>query len=155
MVRRIIYFVVLFVTICLMSSCSDEHELEPSYSFSQPCLDWGASKEDVKSYMDGFELQQETSTELHYWGRDTEVTISYLFGNDGLNSAVVMLNGDSENTELASSVYRGYNMVDSSSKTFMNEKSRTLGYTHSVSINGINYIMVSWAAVTFSNIDHV
>lgn len=155
MVRRITYILILLVTVCVMNSCNDDSVLEPSYTFNRPCMDWGASKESVKSYMDGFELQKETSTELHYFGKETELTISYLFNNDELFSTVVMLDGHSDNAELSSSVFRGYNMVDGSSDTFMNEKNETLGYIRSISIDGIDYIMVSWTAIKFSSTEHI
>lgn len=155
MVRRITYILTLLVTVCVMNSCNDDSVLEPSYTFNRPCMDWGASKESVKSYMDGFELQKETSTELHYFGKETELTISYLFNNGELFSAVVMLDGHSDNVELSSSVFRGYNMVDGLSDTFMNENNETLGYTRTISIDGIDYIMVSWTAVRFSSTERI
>lgn len=66
---------------------SDDSE-ENQY-FRYPAMDWGMSKNSVKSYMYGYDLREEASTRLMYNGKMRENTTGYMFENGKLKSSAI------------------------------------------------------------------
>ena len=64
-----------------------------------PCLNWGASKSTVKSFMKGRTIEEETSTDLVYAGSGAEICTMYSFENSKLSSSSIALDGDYINSE--------------------------------------------------------
>ncbi|MBR5240733.1 MAG: hypothetical protein IKW05_02220 [Muribaculaceae bacterium] len=58
-----------------------------------PCLEWGASKSRVKSFMSGRTLSKETTTDLVYYGSGAEIMTMYTFQSDKLKNSGVALSG--------------------------------------------------------------
>ena len=54
----------------------------------------------------------------------------------------------------ANTIYKGY-INEGDQQTFINTESNTMGYTKIHTINGENYIVVSWTEVPFSNVDYI
>ena len=67
--------------------------------FKEPCLEWGASKSRVKSFMSGYTLDKEMTNQLNYKGTGSLILATYNFQNDGLSGAAIGLNGDYVNSE--------------------------------------------------------
>lgn len=61
------------------------------FDFNDPCLQWGASKSSVKSYMSKYNLFNEKSTSLTYDGSGKTYMYSYLFENGKLNSSGILV----------------------------------------------------------------
>lgn len=62
----------------------------PSHTlFSDPCLEWGSSVDDVKSFMEGYSLYGEADEGLFYNGNGAVGYIGYIFKNAKLESAGV------------------------------------------------------------------
>lgn len=61
------------------------------FDFNDPCLQWGASKSSVKSYMSKYNLFNEKSTSLIYDGSGKTYMYSYLFENGKLNSSGILV----------------------------------------------------------------
>lgn len=61
------------------------------FDFNDPCLQWGASKSSVKSYMSKYNLFNEKSTSLTYDGSGKTYMYSYLFENGKLNSSGIFV----------------------------------------------------------------
>lgn len=70
--------------------------------FKEPCLEWGASKSRVKSFMSGYTLDQEKTNQLNYKGTGALILATYNFQNDGLSGAAIGLNGNYVNSEALS-----------------------------------------------------
>lgn len=67
------------------SEDSDDDEQNEYFRF--PAMDWGMSKNSVKTYMWDYDLQKETSTSLVYNGKIRENTTSYIFENGKLKTS--------------------------------------------------------------------
>jgi hypothetical protein len=63
-------------------------------AYTIPCLNWGASKSTVKSFMSGQTIYEETSTSISYKGTGTQILTLYTFENSKLISSGLALNGD-------------------------------------------------------------
>ena len=62
----------------------------PSHTlYSDPCFDWGSSFEDVKSFMNGYDLLTETDEGLLYKGKGAASYVTYIFKNSQLNASGV------------------------------------------------------------------
>ena len=61
------------------------------FDFNDPCLQWGASKSRVKSYMSKYNLLKEESTSLVYDGSGKTYMYNYLFENGKLNSSSILV----------------------------------------------------------------
>lgn len=61
------------------------------FDFNDPCLQWGASKSSVKSYMSKYNLFNEKSTSLTYDGSGKTYMYSYLFENGKLSSSSILV----------------------------------------------------------------
>ena len=59
--------------------------------YREPCIEWGATKSRIKSFMSGYTLKSEDSETLMYNGKDKEDAIQYGFKNGGLYIVVVGL----------------------------------------------------------------
>lgn len=108
MVKKFIYSLMLLGIVFMNNACRDDENIESPFDFNKPCLQWGADMQTVKEYMDGFVLEKETSSELHYVGQDTEKTISYHFIDGNLNTSVIILDEDMVKSNLATTIYKGY-----------------------------------------------
>lgn len=76
-----------------------------TYVFTEPCLQWGANKSNVKKYMNGISgvsINDDTSTSLTYTGTGKVILYNYSFENGGLKSSGVGLNGDYVDAEAMS-----------------------------------------------------
>lgn len=76
-----------------------------SYVFTEPCLQWGTNKNNVKTYMNSVSsvsLKDDNSTTLSYTGTGKVVLYNYSFENNGLKSSGVGLNGDYVDAEAMS-----------------------------------------------------
>lgn len=62
--------------------------------FSEPYLEWGASKSTVKNFMRGATLYEETSDQLTYKGNGALMLTLYDFENGRLKGSGIALNGD-------------------------------------------------------------
>ncbi len=70
-----------------------------SHVFNEPCIQWGASKSTVKSFMKNVSPSEETSTSLTYKGTGAQVVTTYSFESNGLKSSGVGLDGDYINSD--------------------------------------------------------
>ena len=70
-----------------------------SHVFNEPCIQWGASKSTVKSFMNNVSPSEETTTSLTYKGTGVQFVTSYSFESNGLKSSGVGLNGDYINSD--------------------------------------------------------
>ncbi len=70
---------------------TQEGQVAPAYIFEDPCTQWGASKDQVKAYMSGYELYQEKENVLAYIGKYKETMIGYNFTDSQLNRATVII----------------------------------------------------------------
>ncbi|MDE6007379.1 MAG: hypothetical protein K2G67_07485 [Muribaculaceae bacterium] len=70
-----------------------------SHVFNEPCIQWGASKSTVKSFMKNATPYEETSTSLNYKGTGAQLLTSYSFESDKLKSSGVGLDGDYVNSD--------------------------------------------------------
>ncbi len=61
--------------------------------YKEPSFQWGASKSTIKSYMNGYSLQVETSTALGYLGKHPVELYAYLFKNNMMNCSAAQLPG--------------------------------------------------------------
>lgn len=61
------------------------------FDFNDPCLQWGASKSSVKSYMSKYNLLDEESTSLGYDGSGKTYMYNYLFENGKLNASSILV----------------------------------------------------------------
>lgn len=61
------------------------------FDFNDPCLQWGASKSSVKSYMSKYNLLKEESTSLVYDGSGKTYMYNYLFENGKLSSSSILV----------------------------------------------------------------
>lgn len=61
------------------------------FDFNDPCLQWGASKSSVKSYMSKYSLLNETSTQLGYDGSGKTHLYAYIFENGKLNVSSILV----------------------------------------------------------------
>ena len=61
------------------------------FDFNDPCLQWGASKSSVKSYMSKYNLVDETSTSLAYDGSGKTYSYIYSFENGKLNFSSILV----------------------------------------------------------------
>lgn len=68
-----------------------------SYVFTEPCIQWGADKKSVKSYMNnvsGVTINEDTNTTLNYKGTGKALLYSYSFENSALKGSGIGLDGD-------------------------------------------------------------
>jgi len=63
-----------------------------SQLYREPFVKWGVTKEDVKSYMDAFNIVEDNDKHISYNGKYSEVFTGYSFDNGQLWNAVVALN---------------------------------------------------------------
>lgn len=154
MVSKFIFSLMLVGVIFMNSSCNNE-EIEPTFQFNKPCLEWGTDIQSVKKYMNGFDLYKETGSELHYYGSETEKAISYHFLEGKLNTSVVILNECMAKDSPTNTIYKGFKNEDGDLQTFINMENNTMGYTKVLTINGEEYLVVSWTEVPFSNVEHI
>lgn len=70
-----------------------------SHVFNEPCIEWGAAKSTVKSFMKNATPYEETSTSLNYKGTGAQVLTLYTFENDKLKSSGTGLDGDYVNSD--------------------------------------------------------
>lgn len=64
--------------------------VEPTLTlFKEPCIDWGASKSIVKSYMSGYEIYEENATGITYTGIAPVSLYLYDFENSKLSGSGV------------------------------------------------------------------
>lgn len=58
-----------------------------NFEFNEPCLQWGASKSSVKSFMSSYRIKKETDTYLGYDGSGKTYLYAYTFENGKLNAS--------------------------------------------------------------------
>ena len=87
--------------------------------FTRPCLYWGATKPEVKAWMQGHMLMAETRDELHFWGNEKELCLSYLFEDGGLVSSFVFLHPWKLDEGVVEDLLRGYVKVPGTPDTYV------------------------------------
>jgi len=88
-------------------------------TFKEPCLQWGASKSTVKSFMSGYTLQSEDDESIFYKGKYREALTGYMFKSSGLYVSTVMLLTSSVSTdELAAFLNERYIYVTQNSREY-------------------------------------
>ena len=73
-----------------------------SHVFKVPCLDWGCGKSTVKSFMSGYSIKEETTTQISYSGSGAVIMYLYNFENNGLKGSSLALDGDYVSTDAMS-----------------------------------------------------
>lgn len=66
-----------------------EQNPQPAQLYREPCIEWGATKSRVKSFMSGYTLQTEDDEVLLYKGKYKEQSTLYNFGSNGLDIVMV------------------------------------------------------------------
>lgn len=107
--------------------------VEPTYSFTSPCIEWGKSKDIVKQYMKDFELIYENDTLLVYLGNQkTETCIGYNFKDEKLYMAGVDIPGSmvENSSKLKSNTFSGYYVLtkDKDNDKYYKNEIETIGY---------------------------
>lgn len=59
--------------------------------YREPHTEWGATMQETKNYMSGYELLQETTSQLAYAGKDKETLIVYMYDGGNLVTAGVFI----------------------------------------------------------------
>ena len=62
--------------------------------FRYPCMEWGCTIAEVKVYMEGYEVEEETESKLSYKGQYYENGTIYSFMNGKLHSASLRIQED-------------------------------------------------------------
>lgn len=87
--------------------------VNPRYdTYMEPCLEWGASKSSVRSFMDGYSLIDENNNSLSYMDYSNEIGYMYLFENNSLTSSALMASILSHGEELAEFLLERYVVVE-------------------------------------------
>lgn len=125
-------------------------------TFKEPCLQWGASKSTVKSFMSGYTLQSEDNESIFYKGKYREALTGYMFKSSGLYVSTVMLLTSSVSTdELAAFLNERYVYVTQNSSEYYfayatpDEKNVVL--LQLTTINSQVVYMVSYGSVSTSS----
>ena len=125
-------------------------------TFKEPCLQWGASKSTVKSFMSGYTLQSEDNESIFYKGKYREALTGYMFRTSGLYVSTVMLLTSSVSTdELAAFLNERYVYVTQNSSEYYfayatpDEKNVVL--LQLTTINSQVVYMVSYGSVSTSS----
>lgn len=85
----------------------------PQYNtYMGPCMDWGASKSSVESFMEGFDLLTETEEVLYYIDATEEFEYFYNFENNALSSSMVLTNILSNGDEVVDFLLERYVVID-------------------------------------------
>lgn len=71
------------------TKADNSDDMEENEYFKFPAMDWGISKNSVKSYMYGYDLREETGTSLIYNGKIRENSTGYMFENGKLVSSAI------------------------------------------------------------------
>ena len=115
--------------------------------YNVPCLEWGASKSRVKSFMSGRTLSKETTTDLVYSGSGAEIITMYTFQSDKLKNSGVTLSGSYiSSSKLADYMLERYIPIsyDEDSYYFYfvtPDKKTAVGLTLSVSGGNVIYVI--------------
>ena len=83
-------YIFLLFTAFVFSMCSDSESDESSSSNQEYCLDWGATKEEVKRFMKDREPMIDESGYLCYHGSNDIERIAYTFEDDILKTTLVI-----------------------------------------------------------------
>lgn len=125
-------------------------------TFKEPCLQWGASKSTVKSFMSGYTLQSEDDESIFYKGKYREALTGYMFKSSGLYvSTVVLLTSSVSTDELAAFLNERYVYVTQNSSEYCfayatpDEKNVVL--LQLTTINSQVVYMVSYGSVSTSS----
>lgn len=145
------WLAILSVTIlfCTITSCSDDHkdsDSDPKGTYSKPCLDWGAEKNIVSNYMNGFNLTDEETDYLYYAGKKTENIISYQFKDGKLCTAALTIPSSSTSLSALNSTFSAYISLGeiNSAQVYVNETKNIVATISTVVKGGTSYYAIGW-----------
>ena len=119
------------------------------FDFNDPCLQWGASKSSVKSYMSKYDLLNETSTQLGYNGSGKTYMYAYMFENGKLNGSSILVKSTYSNDITTYLKERFYPIQSKDEAIYMIDAKQETAAIVTVYTSGYSvYVMVAYAQYT-------
>lgn len=119
------------------------------FDFNDPCLQWGASKSSVKSYMSRYSLLNETSTQLGYVGSGKTHLYAYIFENGKLNVSSILVKSSYVSDITTYLKERYYPIQSKDDVIYMIDAKQETAALVSVYTSGYSaYVMVTYAQYT-------
>lgn len=119
------------------------------FDFNDPCLQWGASKSSVKSYMSKYSLLNETSTLLGYDGSGKTHLYAYIFENGKLNVSSILVKSSYVSDITTYLKERYYPIQSKDDVIYMIDAKQETAALVSVYTSGYSaYVMVTYAQYT-------
>ncbi len=128
----------------------------PKYNlYYEPCMQWGASKSTVNSFMKGYELNQQDTEGISYYGKGAVEMYAYLFKNNKLTSSAVLLDAEKYLEAVANFINERYVYTledeDNYAFYFVNIEKDMAVMVSLNSLGGNVYIMVLYYPVDLSD----
>lgn len=114
--------IVLLTAAFALVSCSDDDKndpyksFDPKYQFYEPCIQWTCSKAEVRNYMsklNGWEedVSSETAKNLTFVNKSISASMTYYFGNDGLDESSLTYYENKDFEKFKSDLTSRYNLT--------------------------------------------
>lgn len=120
-----------------------------NFEFKDPCTQWGASMNTVKSFMSSYDLKKETDTSVYYYGTGKTFLYVYNFENNKLTDSYYYVKYYYSDDIVDYLKQRFYPFTTKDDVIFMiNAKQDMVALVSAVSTGNTAYVMVMYAPYT-------
>ena len=143
---QLIFLVLLFAGFL---SCGDDSELSSKILINQPDMSWGASMEEIKNKMNGFDLVESDAKNLYYAGNGMEHALSYYFIDGALETSLVTVSADAIAQETLEGFLKSYTFLGEKNnmKVYCKESTKTLAVISNTQISGKKYYYIGYSRI--------